>query len=50
MDRQGIFVAVALLLAVQISIAIWWIPQKWAACGRLYDNRPARVVCVLGNS
>ena len=44
-DRPLIIVA-ALVLAIQISLAIWWIPQKWHVCQRLYDNLPAQIVCL----
>lgn len=42
-DRHFIAIT-ALVLAIQISIAIWWIPQKWNACQKLYDNLPAQIV------
>ena len=48
-DRAVIAVAV-LVLAIQISIAIWWIPQKWKVCTRLYDNMPARIICLSSHA
>lgn len=24
----------------------WWIPQRWEACKKLYDNLPAQLICV----
>ena len=50
-DRDFSFIPVAaLVLAIQISLAIWWIPQKWAACQRLYDNLPAQIVCLSAHA
>ena len=23
----------------------WWLPQKWNACGTLYENVPAQIMC-----
>ena len=23
----------------------WWLPQKWKACGTIYDNVPAQILC-----
>ena len=44
-DRHWL-AAIVIALILQISIAIWWIPQKWNACQKLYDNLPARIVCL----
>lgn len=45
MDNRAFLAAAVLVLSLQIGIAIWWIPQKWHACQRLYSNLPARIVC-----
>jgi hypothetical protein len=37
---------VALIFLVPVLIAIWWIPQKWQVCGKLYDNLPAQIACM----
>ena len=51
MDSEDRIIAVAaLVLAIRISIAIWWIPQKWAVCQRLYDNLPAQIVCLSAHA
>lgn len=42
-------VFVLLVLAVMIAVAWWWMPQKWSACQKLYDNKPAQVFCMLNN-
>lgn len=34
------------VLALTLAGAIWFIPQKWHACQKLYDNRLAQVLCV----
>jgi hypothetical protein len=36
----------AILWAVILSlILVWWLPQKWAICGKLYNNLPAKIIC-----
>ena len=44
-DRQ-LYAICALILIVQIIALAWWLPQKWQACQRLYDNRPAQIICL----
>lgn len=34
-------------LAFVIGISVWWLPQKWQGCTKIYDNRPAQVFCFL---
>jgi len=34
------------LMVATVIIGVWWIPQKWQACGRLYDNILAQSVCL----
>ena len=48
-DRHW-YTIVALVLAIQIIALAWWLPQKWQACQRLYDNRPAQLVCLSSGS
>jgi len=43
-------VAVFLVLAFLVGAVIWWIPQKWTACGKLYDNLPAKLICLNSGS
>jgi hypothetical protein len=38
--------AILFALVLIIGGAIWWIPQKWEACGKLYDNLPAKIICL----
>lgn len=33
-------------LSLVLAGAIWFIPQKWHACQKLYDNRLAQIICV----
>lgn len=43
---------IATLLVVALLIGgtfFWWLPQKWTACGKLYDNLPARIICFNSN-
>lgn len=45
-DRIEI-IATLLVVAVLISGTLfWWLPQKWTACGKLYDNLPAKIICL----
>jgi uncharacterized membrane protein YhfC len=44
-DRLTVIAAV-LLLALFIIASWWWLPQKWQACQKLYDNRPAQIFCL----
>jgi len=47
-SSQRIITALIYLIPVlAIFFAIWWIPQEWQACGKLYDNLPARIICFL---
>jgi hypothetical protein len=39
------FMAATLLIA--FATAWWWLPQKWQACQKLYDNRPAQIFCFV---
>lgn len=45
--RRIFIVAVTIVLALQIAIAAWWLPQRWQACQKLYDNRRAQIACLL---
>jgi hypothetical protein len=38
------FMAATLLIV--FAAAWWWLPQKWQACQKLYDNRPAQIFCL----
>ena len=44
---KTILLAVALVAFVVMG-NWWWLPQKWHACQKLYDNRPAQIFCLLG--
>jgi hypothetical protein len=39
--------AIVLVLIVFVAFNIWWLPQKWQGCQKLYDKAPAQVVCFL---
>jgi hypothetical protein len=32
-------------MVVSVVVGVWWIPQKWQACGRLHDNILAQSIC-----
>jgi hypothetical protein len=35
------------LFLIFIAVAnCWWLPQKWQACQKLYDNQIAQVICL----
>ena len=34
-------------LVVVLPAAWWWVPLEWSACQKLYDNKPAQVICLL---
>ncbi len=37
-----------MLLMILVALGIhffWWLPQKWQACGTLYDNAFAQAMC-----
>lgn len=40
-----IYTSIALVFSLLIISMVWWVPQKWQACQRLYDNRPAQIIC-----
>jgi hypothetical protein len=45
-DERITVAAVALVLVLMTAFAWWWLPQKWQVCQKLYDNRPAQIVCL----
>jgi hypothetical protein len=47
-DRDDTLTAIAAvaILLIMFAFACWWLPQKWQACQRLYDNRPAQIFCL----
>lgn len=42
--------AILFVLILIVGGAIWWLPQKWKACGRLYDNLPAKIICFTSSN
>jgi len=52
MDKQSVLiisVSVIVLMSVVAQFA-WWLPQKWEASTKLYDNIPAQVICYTKQS
>jgi len=45
--EDRIEIAVTLLVVVLLigGTLFWWLPQKWQACGKIYDNLPAKIIC-----
>lgn len=47
MDEETILILLVLIIVVgNIMFLTWWLPQKWQACTKLYDNVPAQIICV----
>lgn len=46
-DDYIVLAAILGFLVVVVGVSVWWLPQKWEACTRLYDNRPAQVLCFV---
>lgn len=46
MSDKTIVTMILVWSAIIVLTIVWWVPQKWAACGKLYDNRVAQVICV----
>jgi hypothetical protein len=44
LDPLVVVLMVSLIL-VSLGVSLWWLPQKWDACGKLYDNLPAQLYC-----
>jgi hypothetical protein len=49
LDDQLKVIAAVLVIVVVIGATIWWLPQKWTACGKLYDNKAAQVFTTREN-
>ena len=50
MDKIGtliILISTILLIAIVASY-VWWLPEKWQACGKLHDNNFAQIMCFMG--
>lgn len=47
--NHRITAAFVLVLALQLAVAVWWIPQKWTACQSLYTSRPAQLFCLISS-
>jgi hypothetical protein len=43
---RAIVVAQVAVVLIAIAVTIWWLPQKWQVCQKLYDNRPAQIFCL----
>lgn len=46
-DDATTLASAILVLILILAFMIWWIPQKWKACGNMYDNGVAQVICTL---
>jgi hypothetical protein len=49
-SQRTINALILLVPVLVLALGIWWIPQKWQACGKLYDNLPAKIICLNLNS
>jgi hypothetical protein len=48
-DAQIAIASAVIVLMLMVAIAWWWLPQKWSACQKLYDNKPAQIFCLLAS-
>jgi hypothetical protein len=46
-DDRLKFIAALMVIAIVIAVNIWWLPQKWQMCQRLFDDRFAQVTCFM---
>jgi uncharacterized membrane protein YcaP (DUF421 family) len=44
-DAKLTAISVVMTILFMFAVAWWWLPQKWQACQKLYDNRPAQILC-----
>lgn len=42
--------SIILVLVILTLIGVSRLPQKWKACQKLYDNKPAQVLCFMVDS
>lgn len=47
-EKQWIALACT-VIALQVFLAVWWLPQKWQACQKLYNSTPAQIICLSSN-
>lgn len=39
-------IACILVLTLVLLLSLWWLPQKWQGCQKIYDNLPAQIICL----
>jgi hypothetical protein len=49
-SQRAVLATILFVPVLFVALAIWWIPQKWQACGKLYDNLPAKIICLNSSS
>jgi hypothetical protein len=49
-SQRAIVALIFLVPVLVIALGVWWIPQKWQACGKLYDNVPTKIICLNSGS
>jgi hypothetical protein len=42
-----LLIASVLVLVLGLLVSPWWLLQKWQGCQKIYDNRPAQIMCLL---
>ena len=40
-------IAAILVIAIIAAVNLWWLPQKWQGCQKIYNGRPAQIICLL---
>lgn len=50
MDKIGTLIILisTILLIAMVASYVWWLPEKWQACGKLHDNNFAQMMCFMG--
>lgn len=46
-DKRLTAVAAVLVLSLMLVVMLWWLPQKWQGCQKVYESRPAQIICFL---
>ena len=41
-----IFLVYLFIFSLIVVANVWWLPQKWETCTKLYDNTPAQILCL----
>jgi hypothetical protein len=45
MNKRPELLIALIFLVLMLFVGVWWLPQKWATCKKLYDNTLAQIIC-----